>query len=192
MDTEKKCELSFIPPNQRILGASPVASKAPGIAVRLGQRLCLVRAVWLGGPCLLFAAETASSRGISSGRLWNLGSGPTHLLVGGRRWWKMCLGKTQMGMWTSNLALNSWWPKEVALMWVPEPAASALPTNLGEMHILRPRRRADQLTQKLWRWVPVICVLRSSPGSSEHTDLWERTPCLRCSENRRKIVYQKE
>lgn len=37
--------------------------------------------------CLPFAAEIASSRGSSSGRLWSLGSGSSHLLVIWR-WWK--------------------------------------------------------------------------------------------------------
>ena len=116
-------------------------------------------------PCLLFAAETTSSRGSSSGRLWNLGSGPIHLLVGGRRWWKTCLGKTQMGLWTSNLVLNPWWPKGVDLrVWSWNWQPRQQPRNLWEMNIRTWGLTVDQLNQKLWMWGPALCVLRSLPG----------------------------
>lgn len=106
VDTEKNCELSFILPNQCMLSTNQKASQAIGITVSAQQRWCWVPAVWLGNPaCCLPHLEGYGILALAPCIYWSAGEGDG----------KTCLGKTQPGMGISNLVLNPWWPKGVAL-----------------------------------------------------------------------------
>lgn len=167
MDTEKKCELSFILPNLCILDASQEASQNAGITVNLGQRVCWVPAVWLGNPvcCIdhLFQRELIWKA--MESWLW------PHSFIG---WREKVMENVPWKNTDGSLVLNPWWPKEVDLtVWSQNQQHQHHLGTCEKSTVSWGGLTTDWLNQKLQRESPTIYVLRSPPGGFGHIKIWE-------------------
>lgn len=179
MDIEEKCELSFI---LQICASWTQARRLlkPLEHCKFGAGSVLSPCCVAWEPCLLFTAETTSSRGNSSGRLWNLGSGPIRLLVGGRRWWKCALEKHRWVCEPATLCLTLDGLRECISQCGP--GTSSISNSLGT---------CEKWTFSWGGWPQTDSIRNSGGGASTlgfrrpsrwfwaHWNL--RTPCVRCS-----------